>query len=283
MKKLLAVLALFLLVGCSDAYASPSTNDVLFEVNGVAVKKDDLFTAMKARDAGKQAIEDGQTYLTQDVTDEEIAEKVESTLAKQRADFGELFDAQLKMAGYTDENDYVERSLKPYLRLQSVLRAKLTEDYDAFALSFKPRKLQIIQLSSREVANQALEKLTAGSSFDDVASEFNSGTTFNGEPKIFMMNDTKIPAEVTQFVVETNVPTRSDIIETTAGEVKFYIVNVIEPDVTKIKEDAIEAGLEVASITQQYIAKMYRDAGFRVFDRIIFDLMQADFKDYLAN
>ena len=62
------------------------------------------------------------------------------------------------------------------------------------------------------------------------------------------MNDTSIPAEVSKFVLETNTPVRSDIIETSSGEVKFFIVNVIEPDVTKVQDKAIEAALKLCEV-----------------------------------
>ena len=283
MKKLMTVLVLFLLVGCSDAYANTSTNDVLFEVNGVGVTQQELFTAMKAADSGRLAIEEAQKILTQDITDEAIADEANESLARQKEDLGELFEVQLKAAGYSDENNYMERSIKPYVRLKTKLTSFLTEDYDDFAISYKPRQLQILQVATRESGKEALEKLSAGTSFEEVAEEYKEGTTYIGEDKIHLMNDTTIPTEVTNFVLESNEPTLSGLIETATGEVKFFIVKVINPDVTAIKDKAIEAGLDNSTLTQKYIAKMYKDAGFKVYDKTIYDILSKDFADYLAN
>lgn len=283
MKKLLAVMALFLLVGCSDAYANTSTNDVLFKVNDTEVKKNDLFAAMKAADSGRLAIEEGQAIITKDITDEEIMDDVNSKLAQQKEDLGDLFETQVKSLGFLDENDYVERSLKPYFRLQATIRKELANDYSEFATNYQPKDVQILQLTSREKADEVLALLNDGTDFDAIDEDYLSGTTYTGEQKIYMMNDTSIPAEVSNFILETNTAVRSEVIETETGEVKYFIVNVIEPDVTKIQDKAIDAALEDSELTQKYIAKMYKDAGFKVYDKTIYDILQSDFKDYLAN
>lgn len=283
MKKLISVLVLFLLVGCSDAYATLSTDEVLFEVNGVSVTQKQLFTQHKAADSGSLAIEEAQAVITKDISDESIQEEADALLAKQKEDMGELFELQLKSSGYSSEEDYMERSIKPYLKLKTLISNQLKEDYVDFATNYLPKELQILQLENREKANEAIEALSAGKTFDEVAEEYKSGTTYVGESKIYMMNDTKIPSEISKFVLETNEPKLSGLLETTTGTVSFYIVNVVEPAADKIQDKAIEAALDISELTQKHIAKMYREAGFKVYDKAIYDLLQKDFSDYLAN
>lgn len=285
MKKLLAsVLVLFLVAGCSsNPSAKLSTNEVLFEINGKKVTENDLFNSFKVSDAGSLAIEDAQTVLTKDISEETIATEVAELLEKQKTDLGELFEAQIKSAGYEDEADYIERSLKPFVRLKTLIKGNLNDDYVDFATNYMPKELRIIQLESREAGAEAVEKASAGTSFDEIAEAYAFGTTYDGSQKIYMMNDTKIPAEISKYVLEQNEPAKSGVIETSTGDVKFYMVEVVEPDVTKIKDKAIDAAMQISTLTTKYIAKFYKEAGFKVYDKTIYDLLQKDFKDYIAN
>ena len=57
MKKLIAILCLLVLAGCSDAYASiNNAKETVFTVGSTTVTRGDLYNYMKAQDGGYTAV-----------------------------------------------------------------------------------------------------------------------------------------------------------------------------------------------------------------------------------
>ena len=284
MKKLLTLLAaMLILTGCANKEASLSTNDVIFTVGKSTVKQNQLFHTMKATDAGSLAIEQAQNIITQDITDEQIQAQVDELLTKQKDDLKDQFLEEIQKLGFDTEEEYVENNLKPYVRMKVYLEKEMNENFEHLAQKLVPRKVAILEIKTKEKADEALALLEAGSSLTEIAEELDQEISHTGEEVVEFLEGSKLPSVVTTFIKENNEAKTSGILETTAEEKQYFIVSVIESDVNSFKEEIIEKALTVSTVTQTELARIYKAHGFKVFDEVIYKALQKTHPTFLAN
>ncbi len=286
MKKLVALLAVtLLLVGCSDARVQITSNETLLTVNGQTVTEQDLFNVMKLSDAGSTVISKASKILTKDVKDASIDERVADQI-KQVKEYFELlnqnFEDYLKSLGYETEQQYIDEQLYPQYALNFLVEQKIDADYATLATEYKPIKLRILQTATIANANSALERIKNGESFTDVAKDLAAEkATYVGETKVYSIKDTQFPTVVSTFVTTQTAPGLSTVLTTEGSEIS-YVVEIIETQTDRIKDEAIEMLLENSTLTQSYIAKLYKENGFKVYDRDILTSLQSNYADYLS-
>lgn len=286
MKKLVALLAVtLLLVGCSDARVQITSNETLLTVNGQTVTEQDLFNVMKLSDAGSTVISNASKILTKDVKDASIDERVADQI-KQVKEYFELlnqnFEDYLKSLGYETEQQYIDEQLYPQYALNFLVEQKIEADYATLATEYKPIKLRILQTATIANANSALERIKNGESFTDVAKDLAAEkATYVGETKVYSIKDTQFPTVVSTFVTTQTSPGLSTVLTTEGSEIS-YVVEIIETQTDRIKDEAIDMLLENSTLTQSYIAKLYKENGFKVYDRDILTSLQSNYADYLS-
>ena len=286
MKKLVALLAVtLLLVGCSDARVQITSNETLLTVNGQTVTEQDLFNVMKLSDAGSTVISNASKILTKDVKDASIDERVADQI-KQVKEYFELlnqnFEDYLKSLGYETEQQYIDEQLYPQYALNFLVEQKIEADYATLATEYKPIKLRILQTATIANANSALERIKNGESFTDVAKDLAAEkATYVGETKVYSIKDTQFPTVVSTFVTTQTSPGLSTVLTTEGSEIS-YVVEIIETQTDRIKDEAIDMLLENSKLTQSYIAKLYKENGFKVYDRDILTSLQSNYADYLS-
>ena len=284
MKKLLVLVsALLVLAGCANKEASPSTNDVLITVGKNKITQNQLFHTMKASDAGSLAIEKGQNIITKDITDEEIADQVAELLQKQKDDLKDDFLESIQSLGFETEEEYVEKNLKPYVRMKVYLEKTMSEDYERLAIELMPRKIAVLEIKGKDKADEAKKLLSDVASISSIAKQLDQDVDLDGTETLEFMVTAQLPSIVSTFVKENNKPITSEVLETTEAEIKYYIVSVISADVLELKDEAIELALSNNKVTQAELAKIYKSKGFKIYDETIYKALKKSHGSYLAN
>ena len=285
MKKLIGLFSvLLLLASCgSNPSANLSSNDVIFEMDGKQVKQNELFTIMKASDGGNTALKLASQKLSESVEDSLIQTELNLMITSQKEDLGDKFLSEINSLGFDSEEDYINRSLKPYLKSKYLIETKLNEEYTKFASQYIPKEAKILKLTDKEKANEATEKLKSGESFDDIAKEYQENTAFTGQAEIYFIEGSKLPAVIVDFIKGQNAPATSEVLITSGEEAQYFLVEVVEPDATKLQEKAVDRALNVSEITQKYIATIHKEHGFKIYDQNLYNALQEQYADYLAN
>ena len=164
-----------------------------------------------------------------------------------------------------------------------MIETKLNEEYTKFASQYIPKEAKILKLTDKEKANEATEKLKNGESFDDIAKEYQENTAFTGQAEIYFIEGSKLPAVIVDFIKGQNAPATSEVLITSGEEAQYFLVEVVEPDATKLQEKAVDRALNVSEITQKYIATIHKEHGFKIYDQNLYNALQEQYADYLAN
>ena len=286
MKRIITLCVIgLLLVGCSDAHVQVTTNETLLTVNGQKVTQQDLFNVMKSSDRGQAVIARSSKALVKDVNDPAIDTKVQAQLTQIKEYFATLkqdFEEYLKSQGYESEQAYIDRELRPQYALNFLVEGKIKEDYATLAEEYKPVKVRILQTETIAKAQEALKRVKEGESFDIVGKALASDkATYVGETKVYNIKDTQFPAPVSTFITTQKAPGLSDVLTVDGTEVS-YIVEIIETQADRLKDEAIEGFLKNNTLTQTYIAKLYAENGFKVFDKELHTSIEENFKNYLS-
>ncbi len=285
MKKLLigALAFLLILTGCSNGKTSLSQEEVIFKIGDEKVTTQQLYTSMLLSDGGKKAIELAQQIMTQDITNEAIQAEVDAMLQDQKDTLKDSFLTEVQKLGFVDEEDYVERSLRPFFRMKRYTENHLTENYSTFASTHLPKELRVLEIVGKDKADEVSAKLKEGVSFDTIVQEYKTeGTTHVGTQKIQFLNGSNLPAIVVKFVKEQNEPAISEVLATEGSEVKYYLVDLVENDLEKLKDQAIAASFNVSSIAEAIMADIYRGNGFRIYDINVYEMLKPDYSDFFA-
>lgn len=285
MKKLIVLFSvLLLLAACgSNPSANLSNNEVIFEMNGKQVKQNELFTIMKASDAGNTALKLASKKLSESVEDSVVQKELDEMVKTQKDDLGDDFLTEIKALGFESEEDYINNSLKPYLKSKHLIETMLNENYSSFASEYIPREAKIVRLTDEAKANEATELLKNGKSFDDIAKDYKESTAYSGQSEIYFLQGSKLPTVVSEYITKQNAPATSEVLKTGTDDAQFFLVEVVEADATKLQEKAIERALSVSEITQNYIARIHKEHGFKIYDQSIYNALQEQYANYLAN
>lgn len=284
MKKLLIIGVLALvLAGCGDAYAKiTNARNAIVSIGNKSVTRGQLFDLMMNQDPASTVI----TMAKQIILDEkvEVTDEIRADAAKSleeiKESFGTQFTDYIKRFGYKDEADYLEKALIPFAQQDALVKKYVTENFETLATSYFPRKVRVIQTKTEEDAKAAINEVKDGGNFETVAAKYSSATAYKGELKL-VHSESGYPAIVTTFLKTALNPTLTaePLKDTTTN--LFYVVQVVEAQPTRYQEEAIEALIELSSIAEKMFVELFKEGGFKVYDKIIFDLLKSDYSQYL--
>lgn len=280
MKKILVVLtALVLLSGCAASGNTQIGQDQeLFTVNGKKTSQNDLYQMMKSVDAGTIVLREAQNMIVKDVAvTDAMKEEADSVWSNLVAVYGEATVLeQLALQGIASKEAYFETYIFPELKMIALMKDFITEDFDTLAETYALTKLRIVTYKDKDVAAQALAALKEGRSFDDVTAEFTPDSPFKGSEFIYIKGaNSSIPKDIATYIEEQTAPTMSDLLEVVDSNSSTiqYIVQIIEVDAGRFKEDAIDAMVDVESIANTYLAKIFVENNFAVFDEALYNAL----------
>lgn len=282
MKKLLvSLLALLMLAGCSDARAMISTDEEIFSVGNEKVTSKRLFDVMKLSDGGMTVVKSAQNKITENVADEDVKAEADKRLEEIKEVFGDQLEERLKQSGYESVDAFMSQTVYPELKMTHLLKEKMVTDFEALTTENAPRKARILQLENQEKADEALEKIKAGENFDDIAKDYKvTGSPYDGSAKVHLLKSVQYPQEVADALKNATEPTLSGVLSDASNDSK-YIVQIIEIDASRYQDETIEAFVGSKDIVNKYLAQLFVDNGFKIYDKDVYDAVAEKFPQYL--
>lgn len=285
MKKiLLFALALSVLTGCSNATIKPTTNEVLFTINGKTVYEGDLFETIRLSSAGYQIVKNkAQDIMLQSIVKEDdvFDKAVDDALKSIKDTMGENWELFLVTNGFETEQDYIDEILVYNVRVDLAVREEIRHDFDKIKAT-KPRKVQIIQVSETDAA-KVLELAKAGDDFEALGKEYGLSTSSYKGQEVIINNTTSLEDTVLGALI--SVEEKGIISSVVKGSTTTanYVVNVVELDVEVLKEEIIETYAQDSTISTPYLNNLFVKHGFEVYDIDLYEKINENYPDILTN
>lgn len=290
MKKIISLLlvSLLLLTGCSDKQTTISNSkDVIFTIDGSSYTKGDLYDMIKLAGGADYTVSLAKKTLNAgiEVTDEMRA-AAEAELKSLITSSGEeKFNTSLSNAGYDSQEQYLEEVLIPKQQESAAIKAYATTNYETLASTYVLRKVRIIEVKTEALGTEAIAKLKNGSTFSEVAKEYNQSSTYTGT-ELISTKETTTAANVLPDTVQTQVEalTQPALIETVITDSsKYYVVQVIATSPALFTDEGIALLATLTSVSESFYKEAFANADFTIYDKDIYDEIKANdtYKNYL--
>lgn len=284
---------LLLLVGCADKVTKVSSGSTaVFTVNGQSVTRNDVYKAVQGGGASDYVIQMAKDKLLEEiaVTDDMNAQaQTQLDTYITAAGSEEAFLTSVQSQGYTDLDDFKTRVIIPSLKEKAAVAAYVESDYTTLADKYGLRKVRIIQTSSLDNATAAIAMIQSGKTFDEAVAAYNVSTTYTGAATIVNNVDTSgataLPTTVSTEVYNLTAPMLITTPITDTSTSLTYVVQIIAVDPALFKDEGITALGNISTITATYYEDSLKAAGFKVYDKNIYDEINASstYSGYLAN
>lgn len=269
MKKLLVILSLSLvLVGCGNKTTNVSnSSDVLIKVGNQSITVGQVYSQMMATDStaiikqmASRIIFDKEVPM-----DDALKAEADTQLQEFIDSVGENLDVYLQYYGYKDKDDYYNNGIIPSLQQEKLVRNYLTENFDAVAAGYRPKKIRLIEITDATLAAEALAEIKAGVDFSVVAEKY-STSTYPGDEEL-VNNTSSIPSVVVEFIDYLTTPTLSEVL--TDGTTN-YIVQVTNADTNKLKDEIIESFTFDSTFTDKTLESYFVKYNFTIYDKSVY-------------
>lgn len=268
--KLTALIAIVLIFGAlAGACSNAGDEEVVAMVNDVKITKDEFYDYLVEQN-GEEVLE---ALILEKMLDLEVeANNIEVTEEEIDAEYAEMAEAYggeeglqstLQMYGYTE--DSIRKNLKLNLSIEKLMEPLITVSDEEIALYFAENKEDFdvseqvkashILVATKEEANDILEKLNSGESFEDLAKEFSLDTSNagnGGDLGYFGKGAMVQPFEEVAFRLA--VGEVSEPVETTFG---FHIIKIFDKKAAEEatldgSKEAITEVLKETKMTEAY-------------------------------
>ena len=280
MKKLIALLCLLVLAGCSDAYASiKNPNESVFKVGTTTITRGELYNYMHAQDGGYTAINVAMENILNakvEVT-EEMKANIEETLSMYESLLGENLESYIVSMGYP--------SLEAFKNdmLMSEQAAGLTKDYinvnfELLCSKYAPKKVKIATFTDQETALKAQTELKDGADFAEVSETYSSTSS---KDSIIYTTQSSYPTVVTYAISSLTDGMVSDVVATDDAAT-FYVIVMESVNALDFKDEAVSALSSISSIGSDALMSAFEETGFSVYDKNLYDAILTNYPDYLS-
>ena len=281
MKKLSTILVLLLiLVGCGQKSIQPTSNELLFTINGKEIKEADVFEAMRLSQGSVSVIfSEAQKILLKNIVEEDEAfdKVVEKTIKEAKELLGENYELTIKSNGFESEEEYIEEVIKNIARVQVAVKNAMTDDYKEL-IKKRPRKVRILEVSEED-SKKVLELAKAGQSLEDLAKEY-AVKDSNDVAKEVLVSEisTTDTAVLNKLLAATETGLLEEVV---AGQSKFYVAEVTNLDTEAMKEEILEHFSLDSKLTTEYLGKLFRENKFKIYDQDLHNAFQEEHPGYL--
>lgn len=283
MKKLFPILlVLVLLVGCSDATAKVSgSSTALITMDGAKVTKGQIYSIMANQDPTATVLQMAtKIVLNKEIgLTDEVKKLADTQLATIKTSLGDSLQTYLDYYGYADVQALYDENIVPGIQQELLVKKHVTENFDAFAVTYYPRKARVIETATEALATAAIAEIKAGADFGAVAKKYSS-TAYTGAEQI-VFSATSLAADVLTFVKSTTVPTLSPTAIADATTGKFYVVQVTVADPAKFKDEIIANFATQDTFVSLTLATYFKSGKFKIYDKSIYDLFAANYSSYM--
>lgn len=280
MKKLLVILSLSLvLVGCGNKTTNVSNSkDVLIKVGDQSITVGEVYSQMLSTDSSvivKQMA--SRIILDKEIPlDDALKAEADTQLQEFVDSVADNLDLYLQYYGYKDKDDYYNNGIIPSLQQEKLVKNYLTDNFDAIASGYRPKKIRLIEITDATLAASALAEIKAGSDFTVVADKY-STSNYPGDEEL-VNNTSSLPTVVIDFIDYLTTPTLSEVL--TDGTTN-YIVQVTNADTNKLKDEIIETFAVDTTFSEKTLESYFLKYNFTIYDKTIYDLFTKSFPNYI--
>jgi hypothetical protein len=286
MKKLLIIaLAALMLTGCYDVttkISDPKT--VLITLDGATITKGDVYNIMSQADPYPAVV--ALTLSKKIILEKEVGrtDAIKAAADTAKAAFIEAADddleGALKEAGYDTIDEMYENKFIVEAQSDFLVGNYLNTTYSTVSSTYAPRKARIIKIDKEADATAALAAIKAGQSFTDVAKKYGV-TGFNTEQAIYYTGS-ELPQPVLTFLKDASLPTLSDVIKDSTNDF-YYIVQISVADASKIQTEVVDFFKKQPSFVELALLGYYQSNNFTIYDRALYDMISAQYPDYIID
>lgn len=290
MKKILSILlVLMILVGCSSNSSTQITNkdEVLFKIEDEAVTKGDVYSMLRYQQIGQIIINDAQAKLVEskiELTDD-LKQEAQTMLDESKSQLGEFFATYY---GDSDDETLIETVFLPATQQKKFLENYFAENQDSIIEEAKPKKVVLLTYETQETAQQVIDKLNAGSSLEDIITEFgaNNNAGFN-TARESVLAESNLPTVVVDFLNsdegKTKEYSKTPLVD--ASGTKYYVVKLVEDNASVLVDEYKASFLTDQAAANKVMVEYFKNANFEVYDQAIYDGIKAteQLKDFFPN
>lgn len=271
-----------MLVGCSDASAKLSdSSTAIFSVGNTTVTKGNMFTTMETMSGADTAINDATSTISSlevEVTDE-IKSQAEDTLSTYKSMYGDTFRNRLEEQGMSEE-DYINDYIIPSLLAEQLNYKYVEENWAEVIDLYKPVKATILEFTSQDDANAAIEELNAGSKdAATAASDHNSSST--GTSEIYTNQSTDLDSMIR--AVLSSLTTEDGWTYATGSDgATYYALHIDENDPENFRDEATETLVALSNVQNDAQTYYFRKYNFHIYDITIYNGVANSYPDCLV-
>ncbi|MGL5978398.1 MAG: hypothetical protein ACRCZJ_05350 [Erysipelotrichaceae bacterium] len=266
-KSIVALLAVAMIAGCSDATTNLSNGkDSILTIGKETLTVEQIYDVVLQQGQISSII----NLVTEKIIDievpitDEITEEATTSFNTLKEAVGDNFLNLVKQAGFESEEQYYEERVLYATRAQHLSNVYLETNFEQAIADYVPLKVNIIETTDEDDAKAALEAVQTGTSFEDAAEEYGTSTTFDGVTQV-ITNQMGIDSTVYATISKATAGIVEEVLENAAGS-KFYIVQMVDAKAENFRDDAITAMATASAVSDtafQYFLKKY---DFKIYD-----------------
>lgn len=285
-KPLLLCSCALLLAGCQADTTISGSSEKLMTIGNVSITKGDEYNVFK---------EVSGTNATLALANKMIAEKEIEVTEDMKKEAKETLDSymeiegyedQLKEAGYENGEAYMNDVLIPNLQSKKLVEKYFTDAKEDIIREYDPVLAVVIEISSEDNANKALEALKKGEDAGKVAGQYAAEEAqYTGTEQVITTQDTALPESLRNAILDAGKDGVLDQVftnDTSTDDKIYYVASVISTDYDKNLDkivSALSSNQTLSKDCQIYYLKKYE---FEVHDQDIFDAFKANNPEFLV-
>ncbi len=282
MKKLsLLLVTLFVLVGCSEAKLKPTSNELLFTINGKEIKEADVFEAMRLSSGSATILysEAQKMLMKQIVEEDEVFDKiVQDILTEAKKLMGENFELTIKANGFDSEEAYVEGVIKDIARIQSAVAQAMDKNYESLSKK-RPRKVRVLEVDIKD-GKKVLELAKAGSDLKTLGEEYSEKSNYQGDEIIVSEISSLDTSILNKILAAEETGLLTEVVNGSKGDVA-YIAEVVSVDTEALRAEAVDHFSKDNTLTNEYLAKLFKEHKFKIYDQDLHDAFMAQYSNFI--
>lgn len=293
MKKLTMLLCcaamLTTLSGCKDAVATVSDgSEVLLKVGSTKITKEDMYNQLKTSSGANVTIQMVQDALAEKegiTINDDMKKTAAEELEDLKKDYGgaDAFASALESAGFSGDEDYLERVSYPNLLKEGLLDKYMEENKETILNQYHPIKAKIIEFDDEEKADNALKALKNGDKTADVAEKYAAeNATLTGAEKIYHAESSVSSTVYSRMTTTTKAGLIEEVLKDTSEE-KWYIAEIVNLDPESMVDEIFEELKTSATTLDSSMLETYlQKYNFTIYDIDIYNNIKEDYPSYLV-
>ena len=288
-KQILCLMSLaFLLSGCGNVQASISNgSDKVMTIGDKTYTKEEEYNYVKKSSGPSITMQ----LIQNEIYDKEI--KVDKKIRKEASDLykeqkksTKNIEEQIKIAGYKDKEDYMNKAIIPSIQSQKLLEKYFADNQKEIQKHYKPSMAKVIECKSEKDAKKAIKDLKSKKSIKSVVKKYgHESSSFTGEESVVSTNSSMLPTRLINTLTETkDMGLIDEVFANENDEIKSYFVAILvsndyEKNISKYSEELNSD----ESLSEECLVYYLDKYDFEVHDQEIFDYLRYNNPKFLVS